>query len=134
MRENEKLKAKNLLIVVFLLCALFSAFAVLEAQVIGTRVKFPKGRASTVLSGIANRFKGRVYVLGARAGQTMLMHLTSNKRDVVFAVVNQCGDTLITQVTDWSGVLPSNCDYTIAVNDFSGKNGTAKYTLEITIR
>jgi hypothetical protein len=74
------------------------------------------------------------YVLRARKGQQLTVHLTSAKKNAVFAIY-QPGMTLIEGVsgTDWSGTLPKSGDYEIMVSPEDEATDTT-FTLEITIR
>jgi hypothetical protein len=75
------------------------------------------------------------YVLGARKGQTMTLHLTSAKKNAVFGVYAPGMDLIegAQSVTDWSGTLPKTGDYEIIVFPADEKTNTT-FTLEITIR
>ena len=100
------------------------------------RVRFPRGRTTAVLKGAVVRGTTDRYLLGARAGQTMTVHVTARERNAVFQIYAPNGDTLdgaseTSDATDWSGELPASGDYTIVVG---GTRGNANYTLEVTIR
>jgi hypothetical protein len=98
------------------------------------RVQFPRGRTTAVLSGRADT-AGRHYLLRARAGQRMIVHLTSPKKDIHFQVVpaREGGQAIESSVQsrDWEGDLPETGDYYVSV--FANK-GAGDFTLEITIR
>jgi hypothetical protein len=106
------------------------------------RVRFPAGRTTVVLQGRTTGGPSESggmnpvsYVLGARKGQTMTLHLTSAKKNAVFGVYAP-GTELIEgaqSVTDWSGTLPKTGDYEIIVFPEDEKPNTT-FTLEITIR
>jgi hypothetical protein len=100
------------------------------------RVKFARGRTTAVLKGSVVRGTNDHYVLGAREGQTMIVHITSLEKNAVFYVVGPDGGALAgaedgADVSDWTGALPTSGDYSIVV---SPTRGNATYTLEITIR
>jgi len=100
------------------------------------RVRFPRGRTTAVLKGAVIRGTQNQYILGARAGQTMIVHITSREKNAVFAILDPNGTALDgaeegTDATDWTGRLPSTGDYSIWVG---GTRGNASYTLEVTIR
>lgn len=76
------------------------------------------------------------YILGARPGQTMSVHITSREKNAVFTILSPDGTALPgtddgRDATDWSGELPLNGDYSVWI---SPTRGNATYTLEVTIR
>ncbi|HEY0005375.1 MAG TPA: hypothetical protein VGB17_11250 [Pyrinomonadaceae bacterium] len=100
------------------------------------RVRFPRGRTTAILRGTVVRGTTDNYLLGARAGQTMTVHITAKARNAVFQIYAPNGDALegageMSDAKDWSGELPQSGDYTIVVG---GTRGNASYTLEVTIR
>jgi hypothetical protein len=95
------------------------------------RVRFPKGRTSTILKGAVVRGTSDAYLLGAAAGQTMTVHVSSRENNATFTITAPDGATLVEEIDDWSGELPSRGDYRIEV---APTRGNATYTLEITIR
>ena len=97
------------------------------------RVRFPRGRTSTVLRGVLRRGISHDYILGASAGQTMSVHLSS-PGGLTFTIIGPYGRSLADFTTDWSGELPANGDYRINVLPDTSTNQAFSYTLEITIR
>jgi len=100
------------------------------------RVRFARGRTTAVLNGAVVRGTRDRYILGARAGQTMIVHITSREKNAVFTILGPDAAALEgteegADATDWTGELPLNGDYTIWVGP---TRGNATYTLEITIR
>jgi hypothetical protein len=100
------------------------------------RVRFARGRTTAVLKGAVVRGTQDRYILGARSGQTMIVHITSREKNAVFAILGPDATALEgaeegTDATDWTGTLPVNGDYSIWV---SPTRGNATYTLEVTIR
>ena len=124
-----------------MVCALLAMILLLmttisvPAQVGRTRrVRFQRGRTTAVLRGAVVRGTVDNYILGASAGQTMTVHITSRENNAVFAIYAPHGGGALDgamETTDWSGELPHSGDYTIEV---SGTRGNATYTLEVTIR
>jgi hypothetical protein len=106
------------------------------------RVRFPRGRTTVVLQGRTTGGPSEsggmdpvTYVLGARKGQTMILHLTSAKKNAVFGLYAP-GSELVEgaqSVADWTGELPKSGDYEIIVFPEDEKTNTT-FTLEITIR
>lgn len=106
------------------------------------RVKFPPGRTTVVLKGRTTGGPSESggmdpvsYLLRARKGQQMTLHLTSARKNAVFAVYLPGMDLLETaqNVTDWSGTLPKSGDYDIIVFPQDEATDTT-YTLEVTVR
>ena len=100
------------------------------------RVKFARGRTTAVLKGAVVRATKDRYILGARSGQTMIVHVTSLEKNAVFSIAGPDGSGLPgaeeeADASDWTGELPMNGDYSISV---SPTRGNATYTLEVTIR
>ena len=100
------------------------------------RVRFPRGRTTAVLKGAVVRATQDRYILGARAGQTMIVHITSLEGNAVFSILGPDATALPgaeedADTMDWTGELPLSGDYSIWV---SPTRGNATYTLEVTIR
>ena len=120
-------------IIAFTFAVLLTIVPVIGAQTGKTkRVRFPKGRTSVVLKGAVVRGTQDRYMVRAGRGQTMTLHITSTEDNAVFEVIPPTSDRpLATEVTDWTGQLPSAGDYTIVVG---GTRGNATYSLEVKIR
>lgn len=98
------------------------------------RVRFARGRTTTVIKDAVVRGTVDRYVLGARRGQTLIVHITSLEDNAVFDVYRAGSHHPLDgaqETTDWTGELPRNGDYVIEVG---GTRGNATYTLEVTIR
>lgn len=100
------------------------------------RVRFARGRTTAILKGAVVRGTQDRYILGARGGQTMIVHVTSREKNAVFTILGPDATALEgtdegLDATDWSGELPLSGDYSIWV---SPTRGNATYTLEVTIR
>lgn len=100
------------------------------------RVRFARGRTTAVLKGGIVRGTQDKYILGARGGQTMIVHITSREKNAVFTILGPDAVALDgteegADATDWTGELPLSGDYAIWVGS---TRGNASYTLEVTIR
>ena len=96
------------------------------------RVRFERGRTSTIIKDAVVRGTRDNYILGARRGQTLIVHITSAEDNAVFDIYQRDDETRLSEeATDWEGELPDTGDYVISVG---GTRGNASYTLEITIR
>ena len=107
------------------------------------RVKFPAGRTTVILKGTttggpseSGGMQPVSYVLRARKGQQMTLHLTSAKKNAVFSVYLPGMDPMTGEAwesTDWTGTLPKSGNYEIIVFPRDEATNT-RYTLEVTIR
>jgi hypothetical protein len=100
------------------------------------RVRFARGRTTAILKGAVVRGTQDRYILGARAGQTMIVHVSSREKNAVFTILDPGGTALAgtddgLDAMDWTGELPLSGDYSIWV---SPTRGNVTYTLEVTIR
>lgn len=101
------------------------------------RVKFKRNRSSAVIEGAVVRGDRDRYLVEARAGQRMTVHIRSLENNAVFWIQNAgnrrslpgAGETA--DATRWSGRLPSSGDYIITVG---GTRGNAGYTLTVSVR
>ncbi len=107
-----------------------------------TRVRFPPGRTTVILKGRTTGGPSESggmdpvnYILRARKGQQMTVHLTSAKKNAVFAIYLPGMDLLedAQNGKDWSGTLPKSGAYEIMVFPEDEATDTS-FTLEITIR
>lgn len=106
------------------------------------RVKFPPGRTTVVLKGRTTGGPSEsggmnpvTYVLRARRGQQMILHLTSAKGNAVFGLYAPGMDLIESaqNLSDWTGRLPKTGDYEIIVFPEDERTNTT-FTLEVTIR
>jgi hypothetical protein len=126
------------LAIVVLAISLLSVSAIWKPK----RVTFPPGRTTVILKGTTTGGPSEsggmdpvAYVLRARKGQTMILHLTSAKKNAVFGLYAP-GMELVEgaqSVADWTGELPKTGDYEIIVFPEDEQTNTT-FTLELTIR
>ena len=99
-------------------------------RAITRQVNFARGRTTAVIKDRVRLCTSHEWVLRARGGQTMTVHIATGKK-TSFTVQGPSGTIEGADgVRDWSGELPENGDYIIIV----GTDATAAYTLEVTIR
>lgn len=98
------------------------------------RVNFPRGRTTAVLRGTVRRGISHDYLLRARRGQTMIVHLTSDSDQMSLTILKPGGETWMFDTRDWSGELPLTGTYRINVLPDTTTERPTRYTLEITIR
>jgi hypothetical protein len=101
------------------------------------RVKFQRGRTTTVIRGVARTPGIYEYVLRANAGQYLTAHLSSSNKGVELSIFgpNDRDPENALGVDDWEGTLQSSGDYKITlINNRSKLSRNPTYTLEILIR
>jgi hypothetical protein len=122
---------RSILTVMFCLALAFGAAA---QNARSLRVKFPRGRTTAILSGRLRGEQITRYILAARAGQTLIAHVTSPTGQARFDVY-RAGDRNAfpdaEDVADWTGELSASGNYVVSVY---GLKPSTRYTLEITIR
>ncbi len=96
------------------------------------RVNFPRGRTTAVLRGTVRPGVGVEYLLRARAGQTMIVHLAS-PGDVGFTIWSPNREFMADFRRDWTGELPQDGTYRVIVSPNSDRR-PMPFTLEVTIR
>jgi hypothetical protein len=116
--------------ILLLLCTLLLTAAMPNSK--PQRIKFARGRTTAAMKGSVTERKGKMYVLGAKEGQTMSVHVASKDGTVQFTIATPEPDILSDPTDDFSGELPVSGDYEIAV--FTTESKPQPYTLEVTIR
>ena len=101
------------------------------------RIKFPRGRTSTVINNAVLREDIDQYLVGARSGQRMRIEITSVEGNASFQIVRPGNKGMLPgaafddDATKWNGVLPETGDYVIEV---APTRGNATYRLKVEIR
>ncbi len=102
---------------------------------ITTVVKFAKGKSSASYENAVIRGDRDSYVLGANAGQTMTVNITSVEDNAVFQIEGPKGflpgAEPGTDTRRWSGKLPAKGNYSVIVG---GTRGNATYKISFAIR
>src|SRR2546425_9566898 len=137
--EDKMLHRQNILILTWMAAFLFTSTFTAQAQNKVERVKFPHGRTSTVLRGRILGFDTKDYLIGAKAGQTMTVRLSSLNQYTDFVVYSINGRaTDMNETTEWSERLSETGDYTIRVlimrEGARRKGAAASYKLSVSIR
>ncbi|BBE34361.1 hypothetical protein [Sphingosinicella microcystinivorans] len=109
-----------------------------QTDIQSQRVQFARGASSATVKGTIKGYAIRDYVVGARAGQTMTVKLTTPNTANYFNVTPAGSDTAIfvgsTSGNSFRGTLPVSGDYTIRVylmRSAARRNETANYALAI---
>ena len=101
------------------------------------KVRFAKGTSSTTIKGGVIRGEQDRYYIGAKAGQTMTVNISSVEKNAVFQIYLEGEHETLPGAGEeddamkWSGQLPSDGEYVIVVG---GTRGNASYTLTISIK
>ena len=131
MKMEDKGRIRALVVVALLLVTAISVPAQSDRT---RRVRFARGRTTTVIKDAVVRGTRDRYILRASRGQTLTVHITSLEDNAVFDIHRLGSSQTLDgaqETMDWTGELPRNGDYVIVVG---GTRGNATYTLEITIR
>lgn len=99
-----------------------------------TRIKFARGRTTTVERGSVHRGMSHDYLLKAGARQTMTVHLAARGGVCFDLYTPGFTDSLAQCAKDWSGELPRSGDYRINVLPDTTTERRIAYTLEVTVR
>lgn len=99
-----------------------------------TRIKFTRGRTTTIERGAVHRGVSHDYLLKAGAGQTMSLHLVASGGVCFDLYTPGLRDQLANCSKDWSGELPGSGDYRINVLPDTTTERNISYTLEVTVR
>lgn len=119
-----------------ILAVALSFASIVSADGVNKRVKFARGKSSTVISGAVIRGDNDVYTLGAKSEQKMTVKIISTEKNAVFQIQDPNGFFLDgagegDDAMNWSGELPENGDYKIIVG---GTRGNATYKLTVSVR
>jgi hypothetical protein len=123
------------MIAMVFICALASSS--IFADGVKKKVHFAKGTSSTTIKGGVIRGDRDRYYIGAKAGQTMTVKITSLEKNAVFQIYFHGEEESLPgaadgdDATNWSGELPIDNEYVIVVG---GTRGNASYTLTISIK
>lgn len=109
------------------------------AQGAPERVRFPRGHSSVTLRGRIVGFDMKDYVVGAKAGQTMTIRLSSANglANFVISEINGRANDM-NETTEWSETLSESGDYLIRVlmmrSAARRKGAASNFTLSISIK
>lgn len=126
--------ARRLTALVFI-CAF--ALSSISAEGVTRKVRFAKGTSSTTIRNAVVRGDQDRYLIGAKAGQTMTVKITSTEKNAVFQIYFHGEEESLPgagdgdDATNWSGRLPIDNEYVIVVG---GTRGNATYALTISIK
>lgn len=105
-----------------------------------TPLHFAKGTSATTVSGTVKGYGGKDYKLGARAGQTMSVKLTSKNPSLYMNVLKPGGEALFNgsmSGASFSGALPETGDYVVQVyfmRNEARRGASAPFSLNVAIK
>jgi hypothetical protein len=97
------------------------------------RVYFARGAHGATLRGQVSRDQAILYIVGAKAGQSMTVKLDGDAKTSfdLAGPKDSSGQVMASSETEWAGKLPDNGDYKIFV--FTEDRVNAPFTLKITV-
>ena len=104
------------------------------------RVRLARGESGTMLNGAVRGYSYRDYIVGAAAGQTISVELSSSNGFSVLSIFQPNGDNLngAAQTNKFIGELPSSGNYVIRVGMMRAqarrRGSSSRYTLAISVR
>jgi hypothetical protein len=98
------------------------------------RIRFARGTHSETLRGRVSRDTAMLYIVGAKAGQSMTVTLDGDAktRFDLSGPKDTSGQAMASGETAWSGTLPDDGDYKIFV--FTEDHATAPFTLTVSVK
>lgn len=112
-----------------------------ETGGITKRIEFVRGKNSAVIKDTVAIGTTNVYLISAKANQTLVVNLKSMKKpgfpnsetDAIFGITNSQNNKPLegAEGFDWSGKLPETGEYVI---DISGGRGNTDYVLKVLIK
>ena len=133
MKPWDRLFTISAVVSIFILIITVTALAQHGTSIV-TRIKFARGRTTTVEKGSVHRGISHDYLLKAGAGQTMSVHLAASGGVCFDLYTPGLSDQLASCSKDWSGDLPRSGDYRINVLPDTTTERNISYTLEVTVR
>lgn len=133
MKLHDRLFTTSAIVSILALIVTVAAFAQHGTSIV-TRIKFARGRTTTVEKGSVHRGMSHDYLLKAGAGQTMTVHLAASGGVCFDLYTPGLNDQLASCSKDWSGDLPNSGDYRINVLPDTTTERNISYTLEVTVR
>ena len=133
MKPWDKIFTTSAIVSIFTLIITVTTLAQHGTSIV-TRIKFARGRTTTVEKGSVHRGISHDYLLKAGAGQTMSVHLAAGGGVCFDLYTPGLSDQLASCSKDWSGDLPGSGDYRINVLPDTTTERNISYTLEVTVR
>ncbi|WP_245723447.1 SH3 domain-containing protein [Lutimaribacter saemankumensis] len=144
--KNAQLWVRNMKLIQLFACAFTLACVQIAAaqQAIVERIQFPAGQSGTTINASLTGYESVEYLLGARAGQRMVVEMFPSNPSTyfnIFAPGNRPGQgaamyVAATNGLRFDGVLPSNGDYRVQVfinRNAARRNESTNYTLNVRI-
>lgn len=126
----------------FLAALSANAVSAQDADITTKRVQFKKGATSATVKGTISGRATHDYVLGAKAGQTMSVRMSSQNTFLYFNILNGATQEALfvgaseAEPNRWTGTLSSDGDYIIRIylmRAEARRGGKAAYTCTVAI-
>lgn len=98
------------------------------------RVKFEAGRSAATINGTVNVGMQKEYILGARAGQTLMARIDSRSGGAILSITGPDGRMLLQNGTTYDGSLEADGDYRIRVTTGEKVTTPASFSLYTEIK
>lgn len=128
---------------ILMISVVLASFALLSTEAaaqVRTRVRFPAGTHGTSIKGTVRGYAYRDYVVGAAAGQTMIVTINASAMATVFKIFGPDGNDVDegSETDGYRGELAQSGDYVVRVllvrNEARRRGSVSNYTLKITVK
>jgi len=132
-----RIKLFNQSTILVVLILIFGTLTLTFGEGVQKRIRFAKGRSSAVVNSAVLREDVDMYIVGAKAGQTMRIKITSVEDNARIQITKPQQKGLLPgagfdeDITEWSQKLTETGDYLIEV---APTRGNATYRLSVEIR
>ena len=132
-----RIKIFNQSSILVVLILIFGTLTLTFGEGVQKRIRFAKGRSSAVVNSAVLREDVDMYIVGAKAGQTMRIKITSVEDNARIQITKPQQKGLLPgagfdeDITEWSQKLTETGDYLIEV---APTRGNATYRLSVEIR
>ena len=133
MKRSSKLRTAATLAIVLLVCA--TALPLTLGNTKSSRIRLSRGHTTAIRKGTIAESGNDLYLVRARPGQTMTVHITSKLGNAVFDITEPppgSGTPFTRENKDWTDKLERSGDYYVSVYGLGGAE--TAYTLEVTVR
>ena len=133
MKQSSRSRTAVALVVVLLMSA--TALSLMPGRTRTSRIRFSRGRTTVIRKGAIAQGGNDLYLVRAKAGQTMIVHITSKQGDAVFDITEPppgSGTPFTRENKDLTDKLERSGDYYISIYGLGG--AVTNYTLEVTVR
>jgi hypothetical protein len=137
-KQSRAIKMKSIPTGAFSLFLLFCVAAAFAGDIREVRVQFKANQSGATIEGSIKGRQSIDYLLKAKAGQSLIVSLSTSNLSNYFNVLPPGSETALfvgsTSGNDWTGTLPADGDYTVRVylmRSAARRNEKASYTLSV---